>query len=241
MMNLGPPPGTHQPILLPPRTPSELLQEVLSHRTRQITVVIGWPKEQFLAALIQEVRQQQQQQQQQQQPIDSSKDQHPPLLRAPLMQIAAARHMTMAFAPTVCHLRAYLATWTASSLPTPSPLAARSVCADKLVQPPLLIVYGLLDLHRHGAEWSAQGLSISAAILVQGAWRSGCRAVLLEPRSREGDEGEDQGELSEMLAERLPVLSRTVRREDGSWAGPVVRVTNVLGEWFKMGGPVGFY
>ncbi|KAG6275365.1 hypothetical protein E4U47_000939 [Claviceps purpurea] len=238
MMNLGPPPGTHQPILLPPRTPSELLQEVLSHSTRQITVVIGWPKEQFLAALIQEVRQHQQQQQQ---PIDSSKDQHPPLLRAPLMQIAAARHMTMAFAPTVCHLRAYLATWTASSLPTPSPLAARSVCADKLVQPPLLIVYGLLDLHRHGAEWSAQGLSISAAILVQGAWRSGCRAVLLEPRSREGDEGEDQGELSEMLAERLPVLSRTVRREDGSWAGPVVRVTNVLGEWFKMGGPVGFY
>ncbi|KAG6034460.1 hypothetical protein E4U19_005650 [Claviceps sp. Clav32 group G5] len=240
MMNLGPPPGTHQPILLPPRTPSELLQDVLSHSTRQITVVIGWSKEQFLAALIQEVRQQQQQ------PIDSSKDQHP-LQRAPLMQIAAARHITMAFAPTVCHLRAYLATWTASSLPTPSPVLARSACADKPVQPPLLIVYGLLDLHRHGAEWSAQGLSISAAILVQGAWRSGCRAVLLEPRSREGDEGEgegegeDRGELSEMLAERLPVLSRTVLREDGSWAGPVVRVTNVLGEWFKMGGPVDFY
>ncbi|KAG6068194.1 hypothetical protein E4U32_001576 [Claviceps aff. humidiphila group G2b] len=237
MMNLGPSPGTHQPILLPPRTPSELLQDVLSHSTRQITVVIGWPKEQFLAAMIQEVRQQQQQQ-----PIDSSKDQHP-LLRAPLMQIATARHITIAFAPTVCHLRAYLATWTASSLPTPSPLAARSACADKLVQPPLLIVYGLLDLHRHGAEWSAQGLSISAAILVQGAWRSGCRAVLLEPRSREGGEGEgeDQDELSEMLAERLPVLSRTVLREDGSWAGPVVRVTNVLGEWFKMGGLVGSY
>ncbi|KAG5946412.1 hypothetical protein E4U59_003947 [Claviceps monticola] len=232
MMNLGPPPGTHQPILLPPRTPSELLQDVLSHNTRQTTVIIGWPKEQFLAALIQEVRQRQRQ------------HQHP-LLRAPLMQIATARHITMAFAPTVCHLRAYLATWTASSLPTPSPLAARSACADKLVQPPLLIVYGLLDLHRHGVEWSAQGLSISAAILVQGAWRIGCRAVLLEPRSREGDEGEDQGEdqgeLSEMLAERLPVLSRTVRREDASWAGPVVRVTNVLGEWFKMGGPVGFY
>ncbi|KAG5958127.1 hypothetical protein E4U58_005513 [Claviceps cyperi] len=240
MMNLGLPPGTHQPILLPPRTPSELLQDVLSHSTRQITVVVGWPKEQFLAALIQEVRQQQQKQQKQ--PIDSSNDQHP-LLRASLMQIAAARHITMAFAPTVCHLRAYLATWTASSLPTPSPLSARSACADKLVQPPLLIVYGLLDLHRHGAEWSAQGLSISVAILVQGAWRSGCRAVLLEPRSREGDEGEGehQGELSEMLAERLPVLSRTVLREDASWAGPVVRVTNVLGEWFKMGGPVGFY
>ncbi|KAG5916247.1 hypothetical protein E4U42_007736 [Claviceps africana] len=241
-MNPGPPPGSHQPMLLPPRTPSELIADMLSHAPGALiptTLVIGWPKEHFLAALTQDVRQQQ--------PQPQPQPQHPLLRNPSLAQVAAARHMTMVFAPTVCHLRACLATWT----PAQPVARERHRRADgvAIVSAPLLVVYGLLDLHRHdGTEWSAQGVGVSAAVLVESAWRSGFRAVMLEPRRRarrregEGesedeDETDETDETDELLSERLPVLSGTLAGgdEDASWTGPTVRVAHVLGDWFAVG------
>ncbi|KAG5982908.1 hypothetical protein E4U54_006322 [Claviceps lovelessii] len=248
-MNVGPPSGSHQPTLLPPRTPSELLQDILSYALnapRPSTVIIGWPKEQFLAALAQDVRQQQHSP-----PPHQTRGQHPLLRNPSLAQIASARHVNMVFAPTVIHLRAYMATWTAP--PQPAAEKRRHGPDEGAVRPPLLMVYGLLDLHKHdGTEWSAQGLGISTAMLVEGAWRSGFRAVMLEPRRRgrqKDDEGEGQGEgqgegegevgmdeLAALLSEKAPVLSGTRRPEDAHapWTGPAVRVAHVLGDWFTL-------
>ncbi|KAG6004068.1 hypothetical protein E4U21_001413 [Claviceps maximensis] len=243
-MNVGPPPGSHQPMLLPPQTPSELISDILSYALDALgpptTIIIGWSKEQFLAALTQDVRQQQQQQQQ-----SPPHHQHPLLRNPSLAQIASARHITMVFVPTVCHLRAYLATWTSP----PQPAAEKrqlgvsgAAGIGVIVRPPLLMVYGLLDLHRHdGTEWSAQGLGISAAVLVEAAWRNGFRAVMLEPRKRGRHKEDDveMDELAESLSEKVPVLSGMLDRGDAhataSWTGPAVRVAHALGERFIMG------
>ncbi|KAG5981053.1 hypothetical protein E4U55_003350 [Claviceps digitariae] len=220
-MNIGPALSDDlPPMLLPPRTPSELIQDLLSYAPDSsptpTTVIIAWPKEQFLAALTQDVRQQEQ-----------HHDQHPLVRNPSLAQIASARHITMVFVPTVRHLRAYMASWT-------PPHAAR------FAQPPFLVVYGFVDLHRHDSmDWSAQGLSISASVVVQGAWRSRLRAVMLEPRTREGQE-EDEGGMDglvELLAEKVSVYSGLPGREDEAhapWTPPPVQIARALGGWFTV-------
>lgn len=93
----------------------------------------------------------------------------------------------------------------------------------------MLMVYGMLELHRDGTEWSAQGLGTSAAMLVEGALRDGFRAVMTEPRKMQ----DADDELAQSLREHLPVLKGTPVKENGSWGGPTVAVSQVLGTWFR--------
>lgn len=236
IMNVGPPPGTHQSLILPPLTPSEFLEHLTSHGTYPSTAIICWPKGQFLAALTQDVLQQQPRGQEEEEEVEEGAEaedhgtkpqmrHHHPLLRASLMQTAVARHINMVFAPTVAHLRAYLATLTLSEIKVAPPPAA-----GLLIKPPLLMVYGLVELHRDGMDWSAQGLSFSAAVFVEAAWRSGFRAAILEPRRTQ----DGKRELGQSLGEKVPVLTGTPVKDDGSWAGPSVGVGHVLGSWFDV-------
>ncbi|KAJ6447216.1 mediator of RNA polymerase II transcription subunit 4 [Purpureocillium lavendulum] len=230
-------------VLLPPATPSELIAHTLAHLRHPTTLVVCWPRRQFVEALVQDVQQQrqdqdqeQQQQQQQQQQAAAGADegaaaaqcsnggdgadrqllkrQQPipaqQLLDAPLLQVAVSRHIRVLFVPSVVHLRAHLA----ASLPSPPPPPSSAGHTKKVTAPPdiittappheddsaashrqrlprprpspapLLLVYGLLELHRDGAEWSAQGLNTSLAVLVDCAARVGLAPALMEPRRR---------------------------------------------------------
>lgn len=91
------------------------------------------------------------------------------------------------------------------------------------------MVYGLLEVHRDGMDWSAQGLGFSAATLMEGAMRNGFRAVVVEPRRTADGE-----ELDKSMKENVPVLTGTSLKDDGSWSGPIVAVGRVLGSWFKI-------
>jgi hypothetical protein len=115
---------------------------------------------------------------------------------------------------------------------------------------PLLVVYGLVGLHRDTSEWSAQGLGNSLSGLVEAGRRARSRIVALEERAIEDtevDSGEGLGEDEEgrragtlkVWDERVPILNGSVRRagfesEGGSWTGRTVAVGRILGRWFKF-------
>ncbi|OAA48442.1 hypothetical protein NOR_01692 [Metarhizium rileyi] len=207
-----------QPTIMRPVTPSELFQYLIANTTYPTTVVIGWPRDQFTSACVEDIRQQDSR------PAGDKGELSHPLLRATLLQTAISRHINIVFTPTVAHLRAYLSTFSAckSRIPAPpKPVPLR--------EPPLLIVYGLLEIHRDGMEWSAQGIGLSTAAFVENAWRNKFRAVMAEPRKTTQAE-----ELEHSLKENVPVLTATSIKDDGSWSGPIVPVSRVLGSWFKI-------
>ncbi|GAB1319635.1 hypothetical protein MFIFM68171_09845 [Madurella fahalii] len=155
-----------------------------------------------------------------------------PLLIPSLSQTAAARHIRTVFVPTVTHLRAFLSVFSpapSNAPPPPRPPAAAPRGSGAGQRPlGLLLAYNFLPLHRHTSEWSVQGLSSTAAGLVEAAWREGVRAVVCEERRMDGEGGGD------MLGERVPVLSAggNIRRE--RWVGKTVEVRRVLGRWFRF-------
>jgi hypothetical protein len=103
-------------------------------------------------------------------------------------------------------------------------------------------VYGFLALHRDTSEWSVQGLSSSAAGLVEAAAREGVRAVICEAPGKPGITRFNGGVGEEdLLEERVPVLSAGLRRGlvagDSGWVGKTVEVKRVLARWFRFEEP----
>lgn len=113
---------------------------------------------------------------------------------------------------------------------------------------PLLIVYGLVELHRDTSEWSAQGLGNSVSGLVEAAWRTQGRVIVVESQKedediREGGEEEDQQVKHkpgrQAWDDKVPMLNGSVRRagfesEDSAWSGRTIEVGRVLARWFKF-------
>jgi len=176
------------------------------------------------------------------------------LLRATLHQIAISTSITLAFLPSISHLRAYLAVFQ----PTPKATPAIYAFTKSNSRTPLLLVFGLLNLHRDTSEWSAQGLGITIASLVESGSRHGSRIVMCEEDVKEdiviiiddevtttGDEEmvdlptEEQRETRKInpWKEEMPILNGSTRRlvagadEAAGWAGRTVEVGRVLGRW----------
>jgi hypothetical protein len=195
-----------------------------------------------------------------------------PLLTPTLAQLSTTRHIRTLFIPTVSHLRAVLSVLSSSSptttaaatiTDTKSPSVYQPYYTDKQKKqqkgtkpspPPLLLVYNLLALHRDTSEWSAQGISTSAAALVEAADREGWRGVVCElPRARaraqehapdeedggrdgDGEEGMATMSLDDLLAERVPILSGSARPRGvaGELLRKTVDVRTVLARWFRF-------
>lgn len=117
----------------------------------------------------------------------------------------------------------------------------------------LLVVYGLLECHRHTSEWSAQGLGNSLAALVDAGSRTGRRIVLFEELAKDflrtrGDEADIEEPREEntrrrytkkIWEERVPMLNGNTKRagfdsEGGGWSGRTVEAGRILARWFKF-------
>lgn len=236
------------PLILSPALPSELLTYIVQHETHPTTLIICSTRTEFISSLSHLVQ-------------DSAASSETPntfpasitLLAAPLYQVAVARHIRIAFVPTVSHLRAFLSVFSPadSKIPPPPNLTGEA----RVGKQPRLLVYGLLGLHRDTSEWSAQGIGATAATLVEAARRSGFGAVLVDvPRvDVQDDEGDGSQSLDDgdhvgvsdgnvaeesMLAEEVPVLSASVVRaggdlDDTAWTSRKVTLARVLGRWFR--------
>ena len=171
-----------------------------------------------------------------------------PLLIPTLRQIATSRTIQLVFIPTVSHLRAYLAVFPSSNNANADP---REGFDEKAKKSALLVVYGLVELHRDTSEWSAQGLGNSIAGLVEAGWM-GQREVIvieegrvdqdddfeLEPLGIEREETRMRDK-SKVWQQRVPMLNGSVRRagmesEDAGWSGRTVDVGRILGRWFRF-------
>ncbi|KAH6895688.1 hypothetical protein B0T10DRAFT_223831 [Thelonectria olida] len=214
------------PVVLSPATSSELLSYIISSHRYPTTLIIGGSKQEFLAAVVEQLLHQLSLNHDQP-PEDTNDTDTPthPLLKASLHQVAISRHIRIIFAPTVTHLRSYLSVFSANDSRIPPP-PNHTPPPGKL---PLLLVYGLLSLHRDASEWSAQGIGNSAAALVDCAVRNEFRPVIIEPRGVGGHE-----DLQRLSNEIIPLLNGTARKDDGSWSGRTVNIRQVLSRWFKF-------
>lgn len=255
------------PLALPPALPSELLTWILTHQAYPTTLIICQPRATFLTSLLNSIPQsilpqppplpvEDDTSSAPPDPNPSPPHRHP-LLIPTLHQIATSRHISLVFIPTISHLRAYLSVFPPPTDKEPSP---EQVFEKPGKNRPLLVVYGMVELHRDTSEWSAQGLGNTLAGLVEAGWRSGRGIVLLEERGLhdedraydgvgqlEQDElGENEAEerrkkrLPKVWDERLPMLNGSARRtglesEDGGWSGRTVEVGRILSRWFKFG------
>ncbi|EHK17957.1 uncharacterized protein TRIVIDRAFT_45247 [Trichoderma virens Gv29-8] len=227
-------PPSPNPIILSPSTPSELLQYIISHHRYPTTVLIGWPKQTFIEGLVEDVTLHlslQQNQPTETEPTNNSTSKLHPLQRKTLLQTAVSRHIRLLFIPSSTHLRAYLGTFSALESKIPPPILLDLDESDPRCksETPLLLVYGFLELHRDGIEWSAQGIGTSAAYLVEAAARNSFRAAVIEPRGSKGLQL-----LDEFLDEKVPILSGTTIKHDGTWSGRTVPIRGVLSRWFEF-------
>ncbi|KAK1241113.1 hypothetical protein MKX08_001087 [Trichoderma sp. CBMAI-0020] len=239
------PSSLSSPIVLSPSTPSELLQYIVTHHRYPTTVLIGWPKHIFVEALAEDVNlhlhlqaqtaaenedkvdKEEEEEEEEELPPAKPPPTHP-LQRKTLLQTAVSRHIRLLFVPSSTHLRAFLGTFSASDSKIPLPPSSSSPDASDY-GPPMLIVYGLLELHRDSVEWSAQGIGTTTTYLIEAAARNAFRAAVVEPRGAMGFEA-----LDEFLEEKLPVLSGTAMKSDGTWSGRTVAVERVLARWFEF-------
>lgn len=233
------------PLILSPALPSELLTYIIRRHEHPTTLIVCSTQAKFLKSLLSDA--------QESLPAageDGQASALSSLLSSPLYQVAIARHIRMIFVPTVSHLRACLSVFNTKDCKVPPPPLTTNSGGART--PPLLLVYGFLALHRDTSEWSAQGISSTAANLVETVRRVGLRAVIVDsPRvamqSEDGgderDEGADDGDLGgeteqTSLSEEVPVLSASARRagahlDDADWTGRTVTVERVLGRWFR--------
>ncbi|EKJ72568.1 hypothetical protein NXS19_008901 [Fusarium pseudograminearum] len=218
---------TSQPVVLAPATPSELLSYITSYYRYPATLIIGSSKAEFHTALVEDITHHltvQDEQLQQDNPENSATEPSHVLLKATLYQIAISRHIRILFAPTVTHLRAHLSVFTPKNSLVPAP---PNHAPDS--RTPVLLVYGLLALHRDASEWSAQGIGNTAALLVDAASRNGFKAAVIEPKGVGGHE-----DLGQLGGEMIPLLNGTAKRDDGTWSGRTVSIKQVLNRWFKF-------
>ncbi|XMA10623.1 hypothetical protein WAI453_003414 [Rhynchosporium graminicola] len=258
-----------QPLALTPALPSELLSYILSHQIYPTTLIICESRANFLSSL-----QRCMPNTVQRQPplyvegsssisgddtaVDTDRDiraahdaettrqqaLHHPLLVATLHQILTSRFINLVFVPTLSHLRAYLSVFSGEVEQGDRPPQAQKQFEKKGNRTSLLVVYGLVGMHRDTSEWSAQGLGNSVAALVDAGWRGGRGVVAVEEREcdsdsdvRDGEEGVEGKRTG--WDERLPMLNGSVKRiglesEDGGWSGRTVEVGRVLGRWFRF-------
>lgn len=211
-----------------PATPSELLSYLVTRQSYPTTLLVCCPREAFQEALLHHVASILSLESNSEGGADLEAQRHrrvvEALVSAPLYQTAVAKHIRVLFTPTVSHLRAYLSVFD----PAETKVLAPPNHSDDASRSPLLLVYGFLDAHRDTSEWTAQGLSSTASILVDAAARAAYKPVIIEPR---GDGGHPDAET--LLSEAVPLLGRSVTGS-GPWSGRTVEVRRILARWFQF-------
>lgn len=151
-------------------------------------------------------------------------------------QLATSQTVKVAYAPSLAHLRAYLA-----MLGHDPSMASQTRHQSSGRSTPLLAIHGLFHLHRTTSEYSAQGLSRTLAVAAEAATATGRRLVIAESlRKIEGEELVDASDsvdtvMRDPWKDEVPLLNGALRfgTEDRVWAGRTVEAARVVGRWCK--------
>ena len=161
-----------------------------------------------------------------------------PFLIPTLHLIAKSQSISLAFVPTLPHLRAYLAAY--PSLPAKSEYPLPIVTRPGF-QTPLLAIWGLAGLHRSTIDHSAQGLSRTMAAAREAAVAGQQNLVLAEQNLQIGrDDGEDVNDENMRIVdpwqEQVPLLSGTIRigGDERERIGRTCEVGSIVAKWCKF-------
>ena len=157
-----------------------------------------------------------------------------PLLVPTIHQLAISRTINLAFAPTLAHLRAYLATPKFNI-----GLDSQSSGQNQEKSIPILAIYGMLHSHCCTSEYSAQGLSRTFAVAIESATAASKRLVVVEALgiapSEESMHATDSDSIvpSDPWKDQVPLLNGSTRfgREDRIWAGRTVEAARIASRW----------
>lgn len=135
--------------------------------------------------------------------------------------LAKSSRIRVIFCPTLEHARAFLATLHIRG-------AMHGAQAEERHDHhrSLLAVIDILECHRRTAEFSAQGISRSLALLVEAAFRTDMDVVL-----GECEDGETRWDTN------VPILSSSIRigGDNGPFSGRGVSVQRIAERWFDFG------
>ncbi|KAL8854332.1 MAG: hypothetical protein Q9221_000818 [Calogaya cf. arnoldii] len=170
---------------------------------------------------------------------EDTKENPHPLFIPTIHQLAASERVSLAFASSLPHLRAYLASY----LPPKDPLHDSTLPARPAQQSPSLAVYGLINLHRATTEYSVQGLSRSLAIAVEAAETWSMRLILVEDSDDWASSDLESGSQAAAVTvkdpgkEQVPYLnSSVISSDDRLWTGRTVDVRAVIAKWCNVSG-----
>ncbi|KFX99429.1 hypothetical protein O988_03869 [Pseudogymnoascus sp. VKM F-3808] len=188
------------PIAVLPVTSRVLLDYILTSTSYPTTLLVCSPRASFLSSL-------------QNSASTSSTLQSS---TSTLHLLSVSPHIQTIFTPTLSHLRAWLSVADSEcSAPAPALQPGAKATTDTVKHGSgrsQLVVWGLVNMHKGTSEWSVQGLSSTAAALIEAGQRMGRKVVLVEEAESEpsqegeedegepaGDEGvEGQGEVEDM-------------------------------------------
>lgn len=224
-------------LALPSLACHELIETVLRYHRPPTTIIVCSSREAFLESLYLSL---QTNHSTEDSPEHGGTDDSPhPLLLPTIHQLATSRTIDIAFAPTLPHLRAYLASYIPASDST-STSTAFDKSASRVA---MLVVYGLLDLHRATTEYSGQGLSRTLAVAVEAANVRGMRLTLVEaPESPEAPANEpvigvETTTPRSPWGDQIPLLNGSLTlSNDRAWAGRTVGVGAVIARWCRISG-----
>lgn len=242
------------PVALTPALPSELVTYLLTFESRPITLIACQPRDRFLQSLLQSIPIASPTLQPQPQRNDNETEPEEILPRNPftrhqlliptIHQILTSRNINLIFVHSLSHLRAYLAVFHPSKRKDTHP--RQSLNGGKH----LLVIYGILELHRDTTEWSAQGLGQTLAGVVETSYHDDLSVELVEERTQQQrNEDAEFEELSkkelrkarrqealQIWDEEVPVLSGGSSKKvaEGGWSGRKVEVGRILRRWFRF-------
>ena len=228
------------PVALPPLGLTELVDFILERHRYPTILVICSSRATFLDHLRASIHSDNANDGQSSQ-FESSSDKSHRLLTPTIHLLATSRTIDVAFAPTLPHLRAFLASQ-APQGQLPSTLKDSERPSSRV---PILAIFGLVALHRPTSDYSVQGLSRTLATAVETASAASMKLVIIEERrffSDQVDEGMEAPTskfMEDPWSEEVPILNSSSRfgREDSIWAGKTLKIGKILARWCKIHSP----
>ncbi|PSN61867.1 hypothetical protein BS50DRAFT_147356 [Corynespora cassiicola Philippines] len=227
------------PTVLYPLTLPSLLNHVLNTQSSTLftTLVVCSSREAFLLDLARPL------QEQQQQGGASEGEDLRHLITPTLHNLFTAKHVQVAFCPSVQALLAHLTAYDRAAI--------RPATTSERGHRQRLFLVNPLALHAPTPSFSAQGLSRTFALAAETALRVDAELVLVECQGlgREdaagaGGDSEDGGNYAEAAAEgqweqEVSILNVSARRfgaggGERAWAGRTIKVRRIAGRWFRF-------
>jgi len=205
--------GSAIPLAFAPALPSELLLYLLSDNSWNTSVIICQSRQKFLSAVVKSIEEVDE---------DEERQQRKTTLTIPtLLQVTQSRNIKFIYVSNVVELRGILAAFRGEEKPLSNSKE------DKKEE--LLVVYGLVELHRNTSSWSASGLTGCLSILVETGRRLSMRVLLTEERNPRERQAEDT------WIETVPLLSQRSNADSlAENSTPTTTLRNVLGRWFRF-------